>query len=105
MFFSKIKPLSDREKYHLLEHSMIAEKVSSMMPNGFDYIKGQSEEGFLKLEYLDIFDYLPKENLELFEKEMNNFVAKKKRDFCKFCFSHFLQNHALFLSIFDKFIF
>lgn len=78
MFFSKIKPLSDREKYHLLEHSMIAEKVSSMMPNGFDYIKGQSEEGFLKLEYLDVFDYLPKENLELFEKEMNNFVAKNK---------------------------
>lgn len=76
--FSKIKPLSDHEKYCFSEPSMIVEKVSSEIPNGFNYIEGRAEEGFLKLEYLDVFDYLPKENLQLFEKEMKNFVSKNK---------------------------
>lgn len=78
LYLSKIKPLSDNEKYYFSEPSMIVENVSSIMPNGFDYIKGQSEEGFLKLEYLDVFDYLPKENLGMFEKEMKMFVSKNK---------------------------
>ncbi len=78
IYFSEIKPLSEHEKYHFLEPNMIVEKVASKIPNGFNYIERHVEEGFLKLEYLDVFDYLPKENLELFEKEMKKFVSKNK---------------------------
>lgn len=77
--FKKFVPLSEIEAHSFKEHEdPFLSRISDKMPAGFDYINKNAEEGFLKLDYLDFFDYLPKENMELFLKEVKKCVSKNK---------------------------
>ena len=62
---AKIFPLSEHEKYRFDDAPFSKEK-SADMPQGFDYIKKESVNGFVKLDYIDLYDYLPKEDLPKF---------------------------------------
>lgn len=77
--FEKLIPLSEIETHSLKEHEdPFSSRISDEMPAGFDYINKKVEEGFVKLDYLDVFDYLPKENVESFLKEVKKCVSKNK---------------------------
>lgn len=75
---SKKFPLKEYEKYHF-EDYCFRDDSSSDMPRGFNYITHSAEEGYIKLEYIDFYDYLPKENLDVFKKSLRKFVSKNKR--------------------------
>ena len=75
--FAKLFPLSENEKFQLYpDHSF--QEDSSKMPKGYNLITKEEEEGYLKLEYIDFFDYLPKEDLSRFIKELKSFVSSNK---------------------------
>ena len=74
---SKFYPLKEYEKYRFEEHRM-ENDTSDEMPLGFNYVTGISEEGYLNLEYIDFYDYLPKEDLDLFKKELRKCVSRNK---------------------------
>ena len=76
LFFTKFKPLSEDEKYRFDDEDPFIEKQAAKMPEGFNYIENQKDEGYLKLDYIDLYDYLPKEDLESFMKELSDFVSK-----------------------------
>lgn len=78
LLLSKAKPLTEHEKYEFSGKDYILNKVSDEMPLGYDYLKKENVEGVLKLDYLDIYDYLPKEDLSLFLKELKRFVAQNE---------------------------
>ena len=42
----------------------------------FNLLTKKPEDGFLSLEYIDFFDYLPKEDLDTFKKALRKFVRK-----------------------------
>ena len=48
------------------------------MPQGFDYIANKSVDGFVKLDYIDLYDYLPEEDLSKFIKELKKCVRRNK---------------------------
>lgn len=73
----KIFPLSGYDKYRF-DNSLFSKKESTDMPQGFDYIKKESVEGFVRLDYIDLYDYLPKEDLPKFVKELKKFVHRNK---------------------------
>ena len=77
MVYPKFSPLKKRESY-LLEDDNYFDAISSEMPSGYDYLTNKAEDGFLKLVYLDLYDYLPKEKLESFKEELKLFIAKNK---------------------------
>lgn len=74
---SKIVPLSEHEQYQF-ENDPFSEKESADMPQGFDYIANKSVDGFIKLDYIDLYDYLPKEDLSKFIKELKKCVRRNK---------------------------
>lgn len=74
---AKIFPLSEHEKYRFDDAPFSKEK-SADMPQGFDYIKKESVNGFVKLDYIDLYDYLPKEDLPKFIKELKKCVRRNK---------------------------
>ena len=81
---SKLFPLKKHERFlfddHYLPHSS-----SSDMPRGYDYSLKQETDGFVKLEYIDFFDYLPKEDIEAFKRKLRRFaLANKKTMFSPF---------------------
>lgn len=78
LLFSNVKPLTEHEKYYFAGEDYILDKVSDKMPLGYNYLKKENVEGVLQLDYLDIYDYLPKEDLSLFLKELKRFVAQNK---------------------------
>lgn len=75
---SKIFPLSGHEKNQFDDHNPFSEKESADMPKGFDYIKKETVDGFVKLDYIDFYDYLPKEDLPKFIKELKRCVRRNK---------------------------
>lgn len=78
-------PLSENERYIFRSDSDF-ERESSKMPKGYNYISHSEEEGYLKLEYIDFFDYLPKEELSDFLSQLKKFVAANKMNpFGKTC--------------------
>lgn len=73
----RLFPLSEYEKYRFDDDSFL-KKESADMPQGFDYIKKESVDGFVKLDYIDFYDYLPKEDLPKFIKELKKSVRRNK---------------------------
>lgn len=74
---SKIFPLSEEEQYRF-EDDLFSKKESADMPQGFDYIANKSVDGFVKSDYIDLYDYLPKEDLSKFIKELKKCVRRNK---------------------------
>lgn len=75
---SKVLPLKEHEAYFLNDQNH-DERFSSPMPNGFDYTTSKEVEGFVTLKYVDLFDYLPKEDIDSFRKQLHHFVKTNKR--------------------------
>jgi len=75
---SKRFPLKPNEEYILRDPHFFKE-FASLMPEGYNYINKCTEHGWLRLEYLDLFDYLPKELLSSFKRDYKNAVLKKGR--------------------------
>lgn len=71
-------PLKEYEKYRF-EDRRFRDDSSSDMPRGFNYLAQSDEEGRIELEYIDFYDYLPKEKLDVFKKSLRKFVAKNKK--------------------------
>ncbi len=74
---TKIFPLSEHEKYRFREDPF-SKKESADMPQGFDYIEKKYVDGFIKLDYIDLYDYLPKEDLSKFIKDLKKCVRRNK---------------------------
>ena len=74
---SKFFPLRDYEKDRF-EELIWRDGISDAMPLGYDFSTKKNEVGYLNLEYLDFYDYLPKENLDIFKRELKLCVAKNK---------------------------
>ncbi len=74
---TRIFPLSEHEKYRF-DDDPFSKEESADMPQGFDYIKNESVDGFVKLDYIDFYDYLPKEDLPKFIKELKKCVRRNK---------------------------
>ena len=71
-------PLKEHEKYRF-EDYRFRDDSSTDMPRGFDYITQSDEDGRIELEYIDFYDYLPKESLDAFKKSLRKFVLKNKK--------------------------
>ena len=74
---SKKFPLKEYEKYCFEDHRF-RDDSSNDMPLGFNYSTKENEEGYLNIEYIDFYDYLPKEELDIFKKALKKFVSKNK---------------------------
>lgn len=77
MKLATVVPLSKRDEF-LLEDEHFSKRESAEMPQGFDYIKNKCTDGYVKLDYLDLYDYLPKEDLPKFIKELKKCVRRNK---------------------------
>ena len=77
ILLSRFIPLKEYER-QLFNDKSFWEESSSVMPSGFNFLENKVEPGYLQLKYIDFFDYLPKEQLETFEKEYDAFVRKNK---------------------------
>ena len=75
---TKIFPLSEHDKYRFRDDDPFSKEKSADMPQGFDYIKRESVDGFIRLDYIDLYDYLPKEDLPKFMKELKKCVRRNK---------------------------
>ena len=75
---TKIFPLSEHDKYRFHDDDPFSKEKSADMPQGFDYIKRESVDGFIRLDYIDLYDYLPKEDLPKFMKELKKCVRRNK---------------------------
>lgn len=74
---SKLFPLSKKERFQFEDHNF-EDRASADMPNGYNLLENKIEDGYINLEYVDFFDYLPKENLSIFRKQLDKFVSKNK---------------------------
>lgn len=74
---AKIFPLSEYEKYRF-DDDLFSKEEAADMPQGFDYIEKKDVDGFVKLDYIDLYDYLPKEDLPKFIKELKKCVCRNK---------------------------
>ena len=74
---AKVFPLSDFDQKRF-EYSSSFVEESTDIPQGFDYISNKNENGFIKLDFIDIYDYLPKEDLPKFIKELKKCVHRNK---------------------------
>lgn len=74
---SVVFPLKDYEKC-LLDEMDWNDDISNAMPLGYNFSTKENEESYLDLKYLDFYDYLPKENLHIFKRELKQCVAKNK---------------------------
>ena len=84
---SKIFPLKDYEKYRF-EELKWSDDFSNEMPLGYNFSTKKNENGYLNLEYLDFYDYLPKEDIGIFKRELKLLVTKNKlTPFGPFCTS------------------
>ncbi len=63
--FEKIFPVPEYEKHYFYTDPFSAEEASKI-PEGYDYIKHQAVDGSVALDYIDLYDYLPKEDLSKF---------------------------------------
>ncbi len=72
----RVIPIKDCE--NIVNDTYPYSKESSNVPQGYNYIKKSPEEGYVKLEYIDFYDFLPKENVDKFKKEIIAFISKNK---------------------------
>lgn len=78
LYLSKFYPIKGYEKVHFEGHRFGYDASSTDMPIGYNYIEHKDEEGFINLKYIDLYDYLPKEDLAIFKKQLDKFVIKNK---------------------------
>jgi len=69
LFLARWIPLNSYEKYCFAKYKFKNDS-SSDMPLGYNYKTKSSEDGYLNLLYVDFYDYLPKEDLEIFKKAL-----------------------------------
>ena len=74
---SKLFPLSKKERIHFEDYNFEG-RTSVEMPEGYNLLDNKIEDGYINLEYVDLFDYLPKENLSVFKKQLDKFVLKNR---------------------------
>ena len=74
---SRFFPLKEFEE-QILKDIRFREEASSEIPRGYNYQEKKEEQGYLRLKYIDFFDYLPKEDLPRFKREHDTFVRKNK---------------------------
>ncbi len=75
LWFKKWYPLKEHEKYCFEFDDFIREN-SSDIPEGIDKKTLEKVDAIIDLKYLDFFDYLPKEDIELFKNKLQDFVKK-----------------------------
>ena len=78
VFLTKWKPLKDWESDMLYDRRS-RDESSTDMPLGYNYVTGNIEEGYLNLAYIDFFDYLPKEEIGLFKKNVLQFLRNNTK--------------------------
>ena len=96
---AKIFPLSEHEKYQFDNNDLFSKKESADMPQGFDYIKGESADGFVKLDYIDLYDYLPKEDRAI-HRSIACYVDKAYRQKATAA-TCYIRQEGIFLPSFD----
>lgn len=67
MSFKSIWPLKPYEE-HILEDAHFFHEAASPIPDGYSLIDKRNEPGYVNLEYIDFFDYLPKEKIASFKR-------------------------------------
>ncbi len=72
-----VVPLSKHDEFRFKENPF-SKRESADIPQGFDYIENKDADGFVNLDYLDLYDYLPKEDLPKFIKELKQCVQRNK---------------------------
>lgn len=77
---SKFNTLSEAEKSRF-DETRFKDDSSCDMPSGYSYSMNKTEDSYLNLEYLDIFDFLPKENIDDFKVKLKQCVSKNKLSF------------------------
>lgn len=78
--FKKVKPITNREEHLFREHHSIDKKCSEV-PLGYNIKEKREEDAFINPEYIDIIDYIPKENLSAFLKEVKKYAKKHSNSF------------------------
>lgn len=73
----KCFPLKKSEEYRFKENCLSFDRCSKI-PTGYDKEQNQEVDGRIELKYLDLFDYLPKEDIEEFKKRLQRFALKNK---------------------------
>jgi hypothetical protein len=61
---------------HSFFEKSVFEHPSTEVPKGYNYFSRAEEDGYINLEYIDIFDYLPKEYLSDFKKSLQKCVRR-----------------------------
>lgn len=77
MALKNIFPLSEYDEHYFRDKPYFREE-STDMPKGFDYKEGKVVEGILKIDYIDFYDYLPKEDVSDFKKNLIKYVEKNE---------------------------
>ena len=75
---SKHRPLKEHELYMFEEHHFHGDNASQM-PVGYNRELKTSVDGEVNLKYLDLFDFLPKEDIDSFRKKLHKFAIKNKK--------------------------
>lgn len=74
-FISKWYPLKEHEKFHF-DNTSSLDRDSTDILDGIDKETLIKVEGKIDLKYLDLFDYLPKEDISMFKKNLKDYVKK-----------------------------
>ena len=72
---SHFKPQTEMGK-HRFSPPKFRNRPSTPMPCGFNLVKSKAEDAYLNLEYIDFFDYLPKENIEIFQRDLQKYAKR-----------------------------
>lgn len=82
---AKHYPLKEHEQFRFNDNYSFNERNNSTIPQGFDYESEQQVDGDIQLKYIDLFDYLPKEDAGIFKKRLEKYaLANKKPKFSSF---------------------
>lgn len=73
IWYSKWKPLTDGQRFRLEKDSH--NEISATMPLGYDYSSYQRVDAHVNLNYIDFYDFLPKERVDIFRKQLKHFVS------------------------------
>ena len=95
---AKIFPLSEHEKYWFDDDPFSKEEAADM-PQGFDYIEKKDVDSFVKLDYIDLYDYLPKEDRAI-HRSIACYVDKAYRQKATAA-TCYIRQEGIFLPSFD----
>lgn len=78
MRFQNRFPINEYENELFSDNNPLSD-ISSEMPKGFDYTSNMVAESFVDLKYLDVYDFLPKEEVGAFKKKLKHFAKRNKK--------------------------